>query len=59
MVVKFIDDDVSASNSLLRENLSVELKKQDFYFSICHNVLLLHTKTSLRVTHRAEEYNSR
>lgn len=23
-------------NSLLRENLSVELKKLDFYFNICH-----------------------
>jgi hypothetical protein len=23
-------------NSLLRKNLSVELKKLDFYFNICH-----------------------
>ena len=24
------------TNSLLRKNLSVELKKLDFYFNICH-----------------------
>ena len=42
-------------NSLIQKNLSVELKSWIFILIYTIKVLLLHTKSSLKVTQRSEE----